>query len=76
MLLRDYITKGIRYATVGGLGALINWGTQLELVNYFGKWSIWFAVLASFLTVVTNYNMLILWKVVKIGSTHDSNPSL
>lgn len=66
MNIKDYFKKGFKYATVGFTGALLNWLSLYLFTEYFHLWYIYSAILASLLVMVLNFNLFILWKVIKI----------
>jgi putative flippase GtrA len=63
---RNYITKGFKNASVGALGAIINWILLFMLTQRFGIWYIWSEIIATFFAWFFNYNFNILLKVIDL----------
>ena len=67
--LRDYLSKGFRFAVSGATGVLVNLSILYALTTYAHLWYILSELIAILVTFVTNYNMNLALRVIRIEKT-------
>lgn len=69
--LKDYIRKGFKFIIIGAVGAVVNWGVLVFLVQEFRMFYLTAEIIATVIAFGVNFNGNILVKNIHI----DKNPS-
>ena len=55
MRFRDFLSKGVAFALIGGIGAVVNWGILFGLVSFGQVWYLEAEIIATFIAFGVNY---------------------
>jgi 2-polyprenyl-3-methyl-5-hydroxy-6-metoxy-1,4-benzoquinol methylase len=65
--------KFLKFAIVGGIGAIITWGLTYILTEYAHFWYMWSLVISTFIAMVSNYLLNSLWTFKAESNANDAD---
>lgn len=65
--------KFLKFAVVGGIGAIITWGLTFLLTEKAGLWYMWSLVFSTFLAMTSNYILNSLWTFKVEANANDAD---